>query len=495
MKTLDIHSPKIDARHPHYEERLPDWERISDCIEGQRKIKEQGIKYLPRPGATSESDDPERYNSYKQRSVFVNFVGETQKNSVGQCFAIPPVFSGPEDLEPYLSSIDGAGVTAEQQSKCALGMVLAFSRAGIFTDYPVTSGVTSRADVESGNIAPKSILYDPRQIINWDTIQRGARTLLSFVMIEEPYVDEDDGYKKEFALQWRELRLEDDLTYVVRIWRQGDEGFFVFSEAYPTDSAGLYFDEIPFDFIGAETNNSLVEKPLLLDIADLTIAHYVDSADDQESVHITGQATPWASGLSAGWIENQMKGKLTLGSRAVIPLPEGGSVGLLQASPNTMTKESMKHKEELIVKLGAKIVEKQEVVQTATEKTLTEASRSSILSGVCSNVSQAYARSLSWATRFMGIENSGQGYENGASYSLNTEFAVNRISSEERAANREDYNTGLIDFEEARDNLKSGGVAYKEDEDVKDYHEEKADADFMKAQEAFAQQSNNQVEE
>jgi hypothetical protein len=98
---------------------------------------------------------------------------------------------------------------------------------------------------------------------------------------------------------------------------------------------------------------------------------------------------------------------------------------------------------------------------------------------------------LHWAAKFSGIENTGSDFKDGATYNLNTEFAVNRISSDERSANREDYNAGLIDFEEARDNLKSGGVAFKDDEEVKDFHEEKAEADFMKAQEAFKMQKGD----
>lgn len=488
MKTKANKPPQIDARHPEYKKHQVDWDLIDDCLAGQRKIKDERTKYLPKPGCSTDTD--ERYSSYLMRAVFLNFTGETRKNLVGQCFAIKPVYSGPVELEALLDSIDGAGVSGEQQSKCALGMVLAFSRAGIFTDYPKTDGDATKEDVETGNIAPKIILYHPKQIINWDTIQRGARTITSFVMIEETYVKEDDGYNKEMATQWRELRLVDDSTYTIRIWRRNDTVFEKYSEAVPQDSNGLPFDEIPFDFIGADANNSACERPLLLDIAMLNIAHYIDSADYQETVHMVGQPTPWASGLDQNWIDNIMGGKMHLGSRAVIPLPVDAQVGFLQVEANTLPKEAMDQKEDQARQLGAKMVEKKEVAQTATEKSLDEASRSSILAGVCTNVSEAYKRALNWATKYTGVENKAEGYPQGATYELNTEFAVNRISPEERAANREDYNAGLIDFEESRDNLKSGGVAYKDDELVQEYHDEKSEADFMQAQKAFAMQAS-----
>ena len=259
---LDKNNPQIDAKHPDYGDYYEDWELIADCIAGQRKIKDGRTQYLPHPGTggagggnkEKNGDDGERYNSYLKRANFLNFTDETKKNLVGQCFAVDPVYSGPKELEPFLQSIDGAGVSALQQSKCALAMVLSFSRCGLFTDYPKTEGIVSQEDVERGDVAPKVILYKPSQIINWDTIQRGARTILSLVMLEETYVSDDDGYKKELDTQWRELRLIDGV-YSVKIWRRNDTVFEIYSQSTPTDGSGSTFDEIPFQFIGAEANN------------------------------------------------------------------------------------------------------------------------------------------------------------------------------------------------------------------------------------------------
>ena len=142
-------------------------------------------------------------------------------NLVGRAFSTPPTFTGPDEMDSLIQNVDGSGVTAEQQAKCTLNHVVAYSRAGVFVDYSVTDGEATKADEEAGFVGAKVICYDPFQIINWDTITVGAKTMLSLVVIEEEYVERGlDEFAKEYSKQWRELRLIDGV-YHVSIWREG----------------------------------------------------------------------------------------------------------------------------------------------------------------------------------------------------------------------------------------------------------------------------------
>ena len=155
------------------------------------------------------------------RSNYFAATRETQRNLVGRAFSTPPTFTGPDEMDSLIQNVDGSGVTAEQQAKCTLNHVVAYSRAGVFVDYSVTDGEATKADEEAGFVGAKVICYDPFQIINWDTITVGAKTMLSLVVIEEEYVEEVDEFAKEYSKQWRELRLIDGV-YHVSIWREGE---------------------------------------------------------------------------------------------------------------------------------------------------------------------------------------------------------------------------------------------------------------------------------
>lgn len=489
-------APQINARHPQYLDLFPLWEQIRDCMEGEKAIKKAGTKYLPKPNAWDDSkENAERYNAYKLRAVFHNVTGRTVENMVGQCFAVDPVFTGPEVLQPVIDDIDGAGVSATQQAKKSLANVVAFSRAGLFVDYPETQGPVSVADAEEGGIRAKVLLFQPWQIINWRTTLQGAKSKLSLVVIEEEYVKEDDGFSATLSKRYRILRLVEN-SYQVEVWEESADkaGFTMTRQAIPTDGKGQPFTEIPFVFLGAEANNPEPEKPLLEDISNLNLGHYRNSADYEEAVYMTGQPTPYLAGLTESWVNDVLKGKIMMGSRSAIPLPEGATAGLLQPNPNTLPKEAMDQKEALMLALGAKLVEKREVKRTATEAGLDEASTTSVLAGCCKNVSAAYARALEWVCQFQNVEIPAptNGATGGLLFELNTDFAVARMTPEEMSSLMGLYTGKLITFEEARDKLKSGGVAYLDDEDAKDQMEEQEEAELQRAQAELDAQTSAQ---
>lgn len=482
----------VDSKHPDFIEVEKDWEQIADCIAGQRAVKKKGVKYLPQPNASDESEEnQERFRAYIKRAVFHNATARTVGNMVGQCFAVDPVPTMPDQMLEWLTDIDGAGVSANQQAKKTLANVVSFSRAALWVDYPKTAAPVSLADAEEGGIRPKVVAFDPSQVINWRVIPHGAKSKLSLVVIREKYIKKDDGFEATFDFQYRVLRLLGG-KYWQEIHRPGNGSFQIVERLQPLAGDGLPLTEIPFVFIGAESNDIEVEKPLMLDISNLNLAHYRNSADYEEITYMVGQPTPWLAGLSDEWVSTHLKGKIMLGSRSCIPLPENGSAGLMQAQTNTLPKEAMDQKEELMQALGAKLVEKREVKQTATEAGINESSETSILASCCNNVSAAYGVALRWCAMFGNIETAKP--EEEILFELNTDFAIARMTPEEAQAVLTIHQGGLITFEEARDKLKTGGWAYLEDEDAKDQLEEQAEDDFNKAQKELDAQTAAQKE-
>jgi len=481
----------VDSKHPDFKAREKDYELIADCLAGERVIKSKGETYLPKPNPDDTSEEnAARYRSYKKRAVFHNVTGRTVENNVGQSFAIDPVATVPAEMEPWLADIDGGGTSAIQQSKKALGGVVANSRAFLWVDYPKTSGPVSVADAEAGNIRPKIILCPAIDVINWRVVSVGAKSKLSLVVIREQFIKKDDGFEATFDTQYRVLRLIEG-KYWQELHRPGNGGFQIAERIQPLDGQGNPFDEIPGTFIGATANDVDVEKPLMLDIANLNIAHYRNSADYEEAVFMVGQPTPWLSGLSQSWVDNNMKGGIMLGSRACIPLPENAQAGLLQATANTLPKEAMDQKEILMEVLGAKLAERAKVQKTATEAGINEASETSILASCCNNVSAAYGHALRWGAKFANIETADP--EKEILFELNTDFAIARMTPEEAQGVMALWQGELMTFEEARDKLKSGGWAYLDDEDAKDQLEEEHAADFAKAQQELKAQTDAQI--
>ena len=486
--------PNVAFKRPEVVKKSKKWDLVRDCLGGEEVIKEKGTLYLPKPnvsGDKKENDD--RYKAYLKRAVFYNVTGRTLEGLAGQVFSKDPVFEAPTQLEFMGRDVDGAGTTLEQQAKAVLNTILATGRAGLLSDFPpIEEGVTySQADLEAGRIRPRVIEYEPDQIINWRQTVVNGETLLTLLVLEEGKDISTDEFEYKTEPRWRVLRLVNFLpgedgspalpAVQVEIWRrtkqeeknQGVTEEFVIEDGpfLLLDHAQRPIDRIPFNFVGARNNDADVDEPPIYNIASLNVSHYRNSADVEESSFLVGQPTPVFAGLTQDWVDKNFSSGVFLGSRAAIPLPQGGSAQLLQAAPNSMPQALMKEKEEQMKALGAKLIENKKVPETATSAAIEETSEASVLSSAAKNVAQAYQKALWFASKFLG-----DFPEDQFVFELNTDFDVARMTAQERQVLMGEWQSGGITWEEYRSGLKTAGVAYLDDKEAQRQIEAEATA-------------------
>lgn len=447
----------VSSKHADLIAKLPYYTVINDCLSGEIVIKNKKTTYLPMPNSDDQStENVARYNAYLTRAVFYGVTKRTLGGLIGQVFARDPFISVPEILSAIINDATGSGVNIIQFAKTATEYVISRGRAGILVDYPDRDTFTSVEQLMSGDVRPNMTFYPAERIINWDVFKKDGRILLSLVVLEEPYVIRDDGFSKTMGTQYRVLRLTNNV-YTINIYRNDA----VYQSFSPVDADGKSLTEIPFTFIGSRTNDSSVDDPPLYDLASLNISHYRNSADYEESCFVVGQPTLVLTGLTQQWVQDVLKGKVQLGSRGAVPLPADADAQMLQAAPNSLPFEAMKHKEKQMVALGAKLIEDISVQRTATETAIDFSSETSVLSATADNVSDAVAKSLKWCAQFVGAD--GAGIE----FALNTEFDLIRLSPQDRVALIGEWQAGAISFGELRDNLRRGGIVTRDDDEAK----------------------------
>lgn len=455
-------TPNVAFKRPELVAVMPEYEIIRDAIGGSTKVKAAKTKYLPRPNPADTSPaNTARYTAYLIRAVFYGVTGRTMRGLSGQVFMRDPVLEVPDTMQPVVDDTNGEGVSLVQLAKKVTNWVIPYGRSGLFVDYPETGGVVTKAELEEKGIRPTITGYEPWAIINWRTRKRGAVSVLNMVVLEESYVEKDDGFEVKLATQWRVLNLSDDDKYSVQIWRKAAARNFSLLKTYtPHDAEGNPFKDIPFCFVGSENNDSDVDAPPLFDLADLNLAHYRNSADHEENLYVSGQATPVLTGLNESWADKYFKEGVGLGSRAAIPLPVGGDAKLIQATEISGISTEMEHKERQMVALGAKLVEQKTVQRTATEAGLEEAGESSILSSIANNVSLAFVWALGWAAMFIGVP------ETEIKFSANSDFDISKMTPAERAQTITEWQAEAITFSEMREALRKTGVATLTDEEA-----------------------------
>ena len=437
------------------EKRMPAWSLIRDLLDGSGAIKAKGEKYLPKPNPSDVSqENNDRYKSYSLRAVLYNATSRTHQGLVGQVFAKPVHYELPPSIDKYKDNIDGKGVSLEQQAKKAVGYALAYGRTGLLSDY-TGSDKTTVVDVQSGKARPVIKLYPPFDIVNYRADDDGMPSL---IVLREEYENSTDEFSSSIETRYRVLR-RTAAGATSQVYRLASNGIFAASESpvLMADAEGKSYEQIPFSFIGSENNDMFTDSPPLYDLAELNIGHYRNSADYEESAYICGQPTPYITGLTQQWVDSVMKGVISLGSRAAILLPAGATAGLLQATPNSLPKEAMEHKERQMAALGAKLVEKSTVERTATEVNADEAAAISILGSVTKNVEAAYNRAIWFAAQYAGDQVTDR------SLAMSTDFDISRMSAGDRQQLMLEWQAGAVSFTEYRSALRQSGIATQDD--------------------------------
>ena len=467
-------APKVDYVLPEVAAMRDKWELIGDCLAGQDAVKKKTIKYLPKPNAEDESDANRlRYLAYVARAVFYNVTANTVSGLVGQVFNSDPVSEYPPELEPMWYDADGKGVTLIQLAKKVMTSTLSLGRCGLLVDFPTgpkdeegNARPYSRQEVMDGIARPTIQYYGATNIINWRYEMRGAVSVLSLVVLTEDYIIKDDGFEIERGQECRVLRLRNGI-YEVEIWRRTDEKqegpYKLINTLTPTDGSGKPFGYIPFYFIGAQNNDAQVDKPPMYDMACSNIAHYRNSADYEDSVFMVGQPTPYFSGLTQDWVDKVLKGTVQLGSRGAVPLPPNGTMGLVQATENTMVKEAMDQKQQQMVAIGAQLVETKQVQRTLGEAKMENTVVVSTLTSCARNVSQGIENALIAAAAFANATVDADSII----FQLSTDFAIQKMSPDERRQLLAEWQGGILSFTEARAQLRQSGVATLDDEEAR----------------------------
>ncbi|MCG8041309.1 MAG: DUF4055 domain-containing protein [Candidatus Thiodiazotropha endolucinida] len=391
----------VDHKKSDYDIALPIWNQIDVVCQGEYAVKAAGEEYLPRPNPDDFSlENKKRYEQYLKRAVFYNATGRTLDGLLGLVFRKDPVTEIPSVLEPLRENSDGRHTPLIQQSRLTTSEILKNGRGGLFCDFPFIKDHRSDA-VE---INPYLTFYPARQIINWRVAELDGKMKLELVVLEEEYErrpeSNGDYFLEDKDYRYRVLRLINGI-YVVELWQRPDKNTpFTKRTVTPTDGKGLYFDEIPFVFLGSTNNDTIIDDPPLYNLSVLNLAHYRNSADYEDSCFFVGQVQPWISGLNEEWRDNLEESGIYIGSRTPILLPEKGQFGFAQASENSLVGEAMEKKENLMIALGARLLQPSSQIKTATEAQADSEEESSVLSSVALNVSNGYTQALGWAYRF-----------------------------------------------------------------------------------------------
>ncbi|TCT87600.1 DUF4055 domain-containing protein [Pseudomonas sp. LP_4_YM] len=458
--------PNYSATRQEYNDALPSWRLVKRCVAGAREVRKHD-EYLPMPDPTNQSaENLERYRQLKKRAMFLNVTGRTRTGLLGAVFRKTAEVQLPSGVQYLLENASGDGASLEQLSKEAVGECLDTGRGGFLADYPKLEGESGRPRTAAESAGKQAWIhhYPALSIINWrERVIEGRKHLVLVVLHEIISQESDDGFEFKEVDQYRALILESGV-YKQRLYRDEiPDG----EESIPRDQSGKQFDHIPFHFYGAENNDAAVDKGPLEDIADVNILHYGNSATVEEAGFISSQPTLFmTSSITPEDFAKFNPNGVHIGSRRGINLGAQGSATMLQAKETQLALELMRDKQDQMLMIGARIVQKGGGAETAEAVRIRYSSDNSVLGTIAGNVSEALKLAILDAERFM----VGQPDIAGTVFWLNQEFFDEAMDAQMILAQVQLWQQGIIAKKDLRTNLRQAGTIESDrtDDDIDD---------------------------
>lgn len=394
--------PKVDTKHPEYARRLPQWAKCRDVAEGEDVVKQRGAQYLPRLDGMDNND----FTAYTNRASFYAATSRTIAGLSGAILRKEPELAGwPEKEQFKLETVGLQGESFRAVMAETVEEVLRVGRLGILVDAPA----------EGEGEEPYVVSYKAEHIVNWrtDTGPDGRLRLIMVVLYEEVQDWEgDDPFEPETVKQYRVLWLtrkgakgltEEDIKepyYHQEVWqevkgreRSTKEQFKLVDQTIPKQSGGRLIREIPFVVVNDENLSATPSKPPLLDLVNVNLGHYRNSADLEHGLHYVALPTPWLAGF-------KVEGKLRIGSGVAWTSKDSEArAGMLEFSGAGLESidREMEKKEARMAAIGARLLEQQKPgVEAADTVRLRHAGESSALSRIAGSVSLGLTKVLRW---------------------------------------------------------------------------------------------------
>ena len=414
--------------HPDYDDNLKYWKQIRTFVKGLDEVQD----YLQNIAFGDTIEDLRTNRDFKESAIYYNFPSNTLKGFLGPVFSKEAEVKLPAKLEYMLLNANAAGRSLEQISKVCVSNVIQVGRHGILSSYDVKRKIS------------KLTTYTAENIIDWGEDESGVLNRVVLLVSKDVY---------------KHLKLIEGV-YTVEMRNEADE--LLEDSIQPTKADGTKFNNIPFTIIGSLDNSPDVDEATLYPIVHVTKGHYQNSAENELMLKKM-QVTPWINNIDKQYKDEMYpSGYIPFGTGAMLVLPRDGQAGLLQPSENQMISKAMRDKEDVLVMLGAKIIQVGGQAETAEATRINASGETSVLLNIVGNVSRAIEQGLEWCAQFLGSN------EEQVVYILNRQLFDMKLNPQDITAQVLLLDRNLLTKKDVRRNLRNSDVVAQDrtDEEI-----------------------------
>lgn len=423
----------IQTLHPALSTiRRLEWQIMRDCMDGEGAVKQRGEEYLTcPPGYKTQADGGKAlYLAYIKRAQFPELLAPSVAAMIGIIHGREIKINMPDAMEYLWENCDGNALPLEAFHRRITRELLVIGSYGILTDAPIKGG------------NPYLAGYPRDLLINWDR---------EWYVLNETHME-----RKGFA--WEQLEQYRLLTV--------DNGFFV-PWIYDADGngeqivvrgrGGAALERIPFVVGTAMDLSPRIEAPPLIGVARAALAIYRKSADQENSLYMSGNPTlvaidgPAPAAVGAGVVHEMHS---SADKQADLKYVEAGNTGIKDR------RAEMEADRMAAVMAGARLFEDRSAQESGEAKRLRYASETATLVSIAQNSCMLLERALRNAAMIMGMSEQQQAE---IVVHAPTDLMDRRMSAQDFAALFGVYQQGGISWDTFFANGQQGGIFSPED--------------------------------
>ena len=390
----------VTSRHKDYDAYARKWKRCRDVVSGEEAVHSAGTAYLP----MLKDQELSEYLAMVARTPFYNATWRTIAGFIGMLFRKPPTIEVPKKVEAYLEDITMSGITFSSFVQDCTLEDLEVSRLGVLVDYP-SQQVDAEgnpiqltiAQTEELGLRPTMQQYKAESIINWKFGKVKNKTVLTQVRLLEVEEVELNEFETEEKGRVRVLDLFEG-KYRQRVFDE-ESGEQIGGEVYPVMN-NKNLDFIPFYFIGPDGTDGSLDDPIMIDLVDLNLKHYMVSADYEHGCHMTGLPTPVVSGYAREFDQSgqPIESKFYIGSTTAWVFPDANAkADYLEFSGQGLQalENNLNRKEAQMAAIGARMLAPEKSgVEAAETLAMRHNGENSILAAIAIAVSDGITKAL-----------------------------------------------------------------------------------------------------
>lgn len=391
-----------------YAEQKATWTKIRALMAGEDEARDLVLRL---PGHDSDT-----FKAFKARAAYLPVMERTVSMFEGLLFFRDPVVTVPTALDAYVSDIDLEGLSAIRLAAQVANEVLQVGRYAVLIDHPESPEGLSVAQAEAQGLRAIARGYKTEDILFTSFARIGGARKLSQVRVREIRETKDptDEFKIKCDEIVRVLELTPEGVYQQRVFSKVKGGGWA-QEGGPIvpKRKGGSLDYIPIFFFSHRDHEPTAKRPALAGLADVSVAHLNGSALYEWGLMWTANPTPCFMGIAPPPVDERgnaapgSKQAIRLGSSEGIVLPIGGDAKFLEFTGKGLEeiRESMKHKEAHMARIGARALAEDPRQAVAAETArIQRSSDHSLLGGIAANVSEGMTNILAELALWAGVE-------------------------------------------------------------------------------------------